>query len=391
MTDTTLVVVSPLRGFLRPNGKIILTKKFIEGMNLYRGLWDGPILHLCEPADRESNNLDNIEIDRFSPSFRTLCAPIDDDLLRSVLPADSLVVASVGEHFNSVSSVCKEIGISCVYITEYSLRTRHQIISEYQRGVVHGAWQKLRQVQQEIAQRKAISIADGVQCNGLPTYRAYKHLSPNPHLFFDTRTEVEMLATRDQIEKRSFDLEMGRKLRLVFSGRLTLMKGVDDLLDVASHLRQSIGDWFEMSICGDGDYAATLKADIDKRGLGEIVKMRGNLDFKTELVPHLKEADIFVCCHRQGDPSCTYLETMACGVPVIGYANDAWSQLSEHANSGWVIRNGDTKAMATQMAHLYRSAGEIDREAIKSLEFAGNHTFEQTFARRIDHLKSLAA
>ena len=174
-------------------------------------------------------------------------------------------------------------------------------------------------------------IAAGVQCNGLPTFRAYNELSSSPHLYFDTRTAASMLATREQIAGRSFGLETGRKLRLIFSGRLTLMKGVDDLLVVAHRLRQSMGDWFELSICGDGDYADQIKRDIVKLDLGNVVKMTGKLDFKTELVPLLKESDIFVCCHRQGDPSCTYLETMACGLPIIGYANEAWGQLSEYA------------------------------------------------------------
>ena len=47
------------------------------------------------------------------------------------------------------------------------------------------------------------------------------------------------------------------------------------------------------------------------------VQFRGNLDFKHRLVPLLQnEIDLFVCPHVQGDPSCTYLETMACGVPL---------------------------------------------------------------------------
>jgi glycosyltransferase involved in cell wall biosynthesis len=258
---------------------------------------------------------------------------------------------------------------------------------------MHGAWQKLRQVQQEVAQRKAISIAAGVQCNGLPTFHAYKGLSKHPHLFFDTRTEASMLATRDQISHRSFQLSQGHKLRLTFSGRLTLMKGVNDLLTVADNLRRSaVGDWFELSICGDGDYVGQLRQDIDRMGLGAVVKMRGNMDFKTELVPFLKtETDLFVCCHRQGDPSCTYLETMACGVPIIGYANEAWDQLSEHARIGWTIKTGDAKSMADKIAQLYSAPDEIEKEAVRSLNFASRHTFESTFQARVEHMRSLAA
>jgi glycosyltransferase involved in cell wall biosynthesis len=169
------------------------------------------------------------------------------------------------------------------------------------------------------------------------------------------------------------------------------MKGVDDLLKVACLLRGPLKDRFEMSICGDGDYAETLKRDINAMDLRDLVKMRGNLDFKTELLPLLKnETDLFVCCHRQGDPSCTYLETMASGVPIVGYANEAWDQLSDYSKTGWVVKNGDPKQMADQIVKLDRSQDTLETEAVKSLRFAEGHTFEQTFARRVDHYKSVA-
>src|SRR5450432_4056911 len=182
MTDITLVVISPLRGFLQPNGNIILTEKFVDGLKLYRELWSGPVLHLCEPAASLSNNLDNIEVAMKTPEFDTLCAPMSDDYLRSALPRNSLVLVAVGEQFNNVGAVCRTLNIPCVYVTEYNLKTRYQIISEFQRSAIHGAWQKLRQAQQELAQRKAISLASGVQCNGLPTYGAYRKLNAHAHL-----------------------------------------------------------------------------------------------------------------------------------------------------------------------------------------------------------------
>jgi glycosyltransferase involved in cell wall biosynthesis len=389
VTDITLVVISPLKGFVQPNGKIILTEKFVEGMKLYRELWGGPILHLCEPATGLSDNLDNIEVETKTAEFDTLCAPMSDGHLRSVLPPRSIVLVAVGEQFNSVGEVCRKLKIPCIYVTEYSLRTRHQIVSEFQRSALRGVWQKLRQTQQEISQRKAISLASGVQCNGLPTYNSYRKLNQNAHLFFDNRTTV--VASDDRVSRRSFEKRMGKKLRLTFSGRLSLMKGVDDLLVVAQHLRKMLDGSFHLSICGDGEFADQLHRDIQANGLTDLVTMRGTMDFKTELVPFVtNETDIFVCCHRQGDPSCTYLETMACGVPIVGYANEAWKQLSYHSNAGWVTKLGDPEVLACKIASLYQTPGTIERQSLKSLDFARDHTFEKTFQKRINHLKGVA-
>jgi hypothetical protein len=57
-----LIVASPLKAVPRPNRKIVLTTKFVDGLALYRDFWSGPITLACEPAERVSDNLDNIEI-----------------------------------------------------------------------------------------------------------------------------------------------------------------------------------------------------------------------------------------------------------------------------------------------------------------------------------------
>jgi len=388
--DSTLVILSPLRGLRLPNGNILLTEKFIDGMKLYRELWKGPVLHLCEPADAPSHNLDNMEIPPNSSEFDTVCAPFTNDFFRSRLPRNSLVVTSVGQKFNSVSRICKALGLPCIYIAEYTLKTRHQQISETRADPIRKLWRKLRETQQEHSQRSAIALASGIQCNGLPTFLAYKELTSKPHLFFDTRVTSDMLATPDQVSKR-FQNRIGKKLRLTFSGRLTLIKGVDDLILVARHLRSLLDDWFELSICGDGDYAEQLRRDIAASGLADLVILRGNMDFKTELVPFLREqTDIFVCCHRQGDPSCTYLETMSCGVPIVGYDNEAWSTLSDYSRTGIRVKMRDTRSMAERIAKLASSEYAIESSSLEALKFATDHTFERTFRRRVEHFKEVA-
>jgi glycosyltransferase involved in cell wall biosynthesis len=146
-----------------------------------------------------------------------------------------------------------------------------------------------------------------------------------------------------------------------------------------------------MFICGDGELKQTMQRQIAVNGLDDCVKMMGVLKFNTELIPFVKaNADLFVCCHRQGDPSCTYLETMSCGVPIIGYANEAFAGIVRHSQTGWLVEMDRPKLLAKKVAELSRSRDALKAMSFDSLRFAKLHTFEKTFANRISHMEQIA-
>lgn len=127
------------------------------------------------------------------------------------------------------------------------------------------------------------------------------------------------------------------------------------------------------------------------RQLEDCVALRGVLNFEEEWIPTLKaKADVFVCCHPQGDPSSTYPEVMSCGVPIVGYANEAFVGIVEQSGSGWLSPINDPHALAEVIASLAEDRTKIARGALKAREFAETHCFERTFSKRAKHLVSLS-
>ena len=168
------------------------------------------------------------------------------------------------------------------------------------------------------------------------------------------------------------------------------MKGADHLVPFAAELH-SMGVPFTLDIFGDGNLAESMGQEIKKRGLEQVVRMRGNLKFTQELLPELKRnIDLFVACHRQGDPSCTYLETFGCGVPIIGYDNEAFSGLLERAIAGMKTPMDDLPALAQATAELLGDRPRLARMARAARRFAEANTCELSFRGRTDHLLRVA-
>jgi len=389
--ELNLTILQAFQAKMLPNNQILLTRKFIEAIVKFANLWPGSITVLMEETRKETDNLDKRIFHLNELPFELKILSFDTITPTQFKNQASIVLATVGYRQNHISKICRLAGIPCIYISEYTLKTRKQIaVVANPNNFLRQFWRSRWEEVQEWKQRKAIALADGLQCNGTPTYEAYRTLNRDPIIFFDTRITEDMLATPDDIEKRSFNRTENMPLRLVFSGRLNRMKGADHLLDVAKELKQ-LGIAFELFISGAGELEASMHHRIAEDGLDNCVKMMGVPDFNTVFFPFVKEnADLFICCHRQGDPSCTYIETMSCGVPIVGYANEAFVGLVEQSKAGWLVEMNQPKMLAKKVAELSRNRDEIKKMSFKSLDFAQVHTFDKTFESRILHIKKIA-
>jgi colanic acid/amylovoran biosynthesis glycosyltransferase len=385
-----LVNIPMMKVTVLPGGKLVLTKKFISGMQEYMRHWDGPGCVIAEPSDRFDNNLDHVEVSsrdlRSELGFDVHIVNFNQAAMRRLLMDDDVLLAGLEPRLTFLPSLRRLGNLHVVYISEYSLKTRLQIAKLEGRTGLRMVARSLRDLRRESLMRRAVELSDGIQCNGKPTYEAYRGINASPLLFFDTRFSADMTATEDDILKRGTE----GPIRLIFSGRLVAMKGADHLVEVAKHLA-ALGVDFELTIYGDGSLVPEIKQAIAAQGLTDRVKLAGVLDFDTELVPAVKErADLFVCCHRQGDPSCTYLETMSCGVPIIGYDNEAFRGVVRDSNSGWLSPMNRPAELAAKIAQLSRTRDVLVDHSMAALQFARSHCFERTFKQRVEHLQRVA-
>jgi glycosyltransferase involved in cell wall biosynthesis len=248
----------------------------------------------------------------------------------------------------------------------------------------------LWEVLQEGRVQRQVRNATALQCNGMPTYRQYGRHHQDALLYFDSRITPDMLAPEEWLTRKYASLARGRPLHLAFSGRLNKMKGADFLVPVALELKR-LSVNFQFTILGGGDLEQDLQDEIVQHGLNDCMVIKGILDFKSEWWPFVSQTvDLFVCCHPQGDPSCTYIETFACGVPIVGFANEAFAGLYCVARAGWQVPIGDARGLARIVARLAKQPDRLFEAAARVRAFAAKHTFDLTFRARMEQLLRLS-
>jgi colanic acid/amylovoran biosynthesis glycosyltransferase len=110
-----------------------------------------------------------------------------------------------------------------------------------------------------------------------------------------------------------------------------------------------------------------------------------------DLVRISRSFDLFVCCHVQNDPSCTYLEALGSGLPVVGYANAMWRDMCQVSRAGMCSRMGEPYAVATCVQTLINNRAMLADMSAHALAFARNHLFEAEFGKRIEAINSVAS
>ena len=373
------------------DGRLRLDVKYVEGMRAHQQFWDGPVTGILRRGQGPVPFGDSYAPDDLGFALKLIDADHRIDP-RDLAGADIVsAAADIPAGLHLADPVNRPPGVRIVYGIEYTIATRLRIVLiDRERSLLRrlrSVWWNLRVERQR---RAALRAADGVQTNGYPAEAAYARLARDTLLYLDGRMEREMMASETEIAARADRLLTGAPLRIVHSGRLEPMKGGQDLIPVAKAL-VGLGVSFTLDIFGAGTLVPEITAAIRAAELQDQVHLHAPVDFAGALVPHLRrEADLFVSCHRQSDPSCSYLEALSCGVPVAGYDNAMWREMLKRSGGGIAAPMGRPADLARKIAALDRDRSGLSAMARAGWEFGKAHDFKSQFELRMRHLAMIA-
>lgn len=381
------LVVTPSTPLVVDGTRVYLDIKAVEGLKRYAALWPGRVRCLIRLGDRSHIP--------FGETYDPRDLPFDivpiERSLHDHLPAlsDAAVLLASGDSYLDLE-LPDIVATPTVFVIENTFETRLRML-RLERGLSiraarTAAWLLLR----ERDRRRAFRKAAGLQANGTPAFEKYHALTASSIRYFDTRMTRAQQVTNAEVEEKVAYVRAGRPLRLAFSGRLAKIKGVDHLVPFAIALKRT-GTAFTLDVYGEGPMQADMQDAVKRAGLEDIVRLNGSIPFDAGLVPTMKESvDLFVCCHRQADPSCTYMETLSCGVPIVGYDNAAFMGIAGLGNVGVTVPIDDITALANATSSLSKDRDRLSAMIRAAALVSKQHSFENVFSQRIDHLRSIA-
>ncbi|MEZ5750586.1 MAG: glycosyltransferase [Paracoccaceae bacterium] len=369
-------------------GEVSLDVKFVEGMKLHSQLWPGRIVCVMWRGSTFIAEPMRYSISRLG--FDLLILDDHESVPEMLLDEATLVYAAADDiqHLDLSAQMIGRFG-RVVYTVEQSLRGRLAgalaSTNSLRRRLGSFVWN----VRQDRHLRKALREADGIHCNGFPSFNDYRKLNGRSLRYLDNRIRTPQIMRSHEFEAKSARLRSGEPLRLVWFGHFEETPGTLDLLPVA-YLLSLRGIPFTLQIIGAGVHEGQLRAGIESLGLGHCVAISEQGSFDSELVPYLKaNADIFVSAHRLHNPLSSYIESLGCGMPIIGYRNAMTRALVRESGAGSLTWRNQPSSLVSQITRMHHDREAVIEASRKAIEFARQNSFENVFVRRMTDLREI--
>lgn len=165
----------------------------------------------------------------------------------------------------------------------------------------------------------------------------------------------------DPLPQAELPREIQEKIKgkqvLLSVGRLEQEKGFQHNIEALNMLKEGHPDLIYLLV-GDGAYRGRLQELTKQLRLQERVIFAG-LQPRDKVQPYYANSHVFSMPSRDESFGIVYLEAMAAGLPVIGTEGEGIAPLLG-GNLGRLVKHGDTRALAQQIAELLDPAVAAD-------------------------------
>ncbi len=367
--------------------RLLIDRKFHLGMKNYVNAIPHEIVSIHPLGRAEAKIMDAIEVPLKDLDYRVITVDTTDsdgmraDRGRMVEQLRSSDLVYGGGMKSEVIST--KLRVPQIAVLECDLATQIRIsvneISNPLRIAARAAKTTINYYKSSTHWRESI----GIHCNGYPIFDETANINADRILYLDSRMESRMVVDETVVLNR-FLTSSQRPLKLLFSGRYEGIKGGLSCVRVAL-ICIGRGMNIEMHCYGQGVQRAEMDAlAASAEASGKIV-IHDAVTYP-ELVEIAKGFDLFVCCHIQSDPSCTYLESFGSGLPIVGYSNKMWKRLSAESGAGFCSEIGRPELVADDIEKLVSDKDLRRSMSLRAREFALEHSFEREFKLRTDDI-----
>lgn len=237
----------------------------------------------------------------------------------------------------------------------------------------------MKHYERMVISRAAVGLFHGADC-----YAAYARFNPESHIVHNIHLSETARIDAEELERKQ--RRTSERYRIVYAGRAHADKGVSDWIETLSRLARADVE-FTATWYGDGPELESARAAVTAAGLDQCVAFAGALKDRDAMMQHIREADIFLFCHKTPESPRCLIEALISGTPIVGYGTDYSRDLTAE-DGGGVLTEGDPEALAAALIALCGDRRRL-AELMGQAALSGHHmTDTGVFRHRSDLIKA---
>ncbi|MFU8862299.1 MAG: glycosyltransferase [Rhodobacterales bacterium] len=193
--------------------------------------------------------------------------------------------------------------------------------------------------------------------HGRETYETYAPFCRNPQLVHDIHIRKEDHIQANDLEQKAS--HAGQPLlKIVYMGRADPMKGPFDWVNVLKGAADA-GAQFQASWIGEGSELESMRRKVAELGLTDRISTPGFMSDRKLVLSALRDADIFLFCHKTPESPRCLIEALTCGTPIVGYDGAFARDLISPNGGGALVPLNDVTALTDKIVEISQYTDQL--------------------------------
>ena len=152
-----------------------------------------------------------------------------------------------------------------------------------------------------------------------------------------------------EFQKKKSNKEKGLIFRIIYTGTLSIRKGVLYLLKSFEELNLKNS---QLLMIGNVD--SEIKLKINKYRSNKKIIFKKSIS-QSKLSEQYSNSNVFITCSIEEGLSMVQLQAMSCGLPIICTPNSGGYEIIDNGNDGFVLPIRDTEELKKKILYLYNN------------------------------------
>lgn len=237
-----------------------------------------------------------------------------------------------------------------------------------------------RQYHRYLTRKSHFGLFQGRDC-----YNYYEPIAARPFCVYDTHTKDTDFIDAKALERKLAGA-MSEPLRICYAGRADEMKGPRDWVEALAKVRDA-GVPFRAVWLGDGPLLGAMSTLVAERKLEAHVELPGFVSDRAVTLSQMKDAHIFMFCHKTPESPRCLIESLVCGTPIVGYGS-AYAKDLVVDGGGRFVDVGDVEGLARQVIALHRDRSILHRDISDAAKAGLRFDEQKVYRDRADIIRA---